>query len=67
MTRTLVRDTLRDHLAPCPSVLAMWEAGSAAFGRVDDFSDLDIGLLSRTGTNVEVWAVGDTACEALGN
>jgi len=45
----------------------MWEAGSAAFGRVDDFSDLDIGLLSRTGTNVQVWAVVDTACEALGN
>ena len=66
MSRILVRDTLRDHLASCKSVLAMWEAGSAAFGRVDDFSDLDIGLLCRQGTNEEVWALVDSACDALG-
>jgi hypothetical protein len=66
MTRTVVRDSLRDHLAPCKSLLAMWEAGSAAFGRVDEFSDLDIGLLSREGTNDEVWALIDGAFETLG-
>ena len=66
MIRTLVRDTLRDHLAPCESVLAMWEAGSAAFARVDDFSDLDIGLLSRNETNEEVWSLVDAAFDSLG-
>jgi hypothetical protein len=66
MTRTVVRDTLRDHLAPCESLLAMWESGSAAFGCVDEYSDLDIGLLTRTGTNTEVWSLVDAAFEAIG-
>jgi hypothetical protein len=47
-------------------MLAMWEAGSAAFGRADEYSDLDIGLLSRTGANDEVWGLVDRAFDALG-
>src|SRR5947207_11403011 len=66
MHHSLVRDALRDHLAPCGSVLAMWEGGSAAFGRTDEYSDLDIGLLCRTGTNDEVWNVVDRAFDTLG-
>jgi len=44
----------------------MWEAGSAAFGRVDDYSDLDIGLLASVGSNDEVWGIVDQAFAELG-
>jgi len=49
MDRPELRAALRDQLVACDDVLAMWEAGSAAFGRADERSDLDIGLLVRTG------------------
>jgi hypothetical protein len=66
MTRKIVRDKLEGHLAQCASVLAMWEAGSTAFGRADDYSDLDIGVISKEGSNQEVWRVVDQAFEELG-
>jgi len=42
MTRSVIRDKLEERLLRCSSVLAMWEAGSTAFSRADDYSDLDI-------------------------
>jgi predicted nucleotidyltransferase len=66
MTRQIVRNKLENHLVRCKSVLAMWEAGSAAFDRIDDYSDLDIGILSKKGSNEDVWLVVDRAFEELG-
>jgi len=66
MTRIDVRNSLEQRLRECDSVLAMWEAGSAAFHRSDEYSDLDIGVLTRTGRNDEVWNVVDKAFEDLG-
>jgi hypothetical protein len=66
MTRIEIRDKLESHLAGCKSVLAMWEAGSTAFGRADDYSDLDIGVLASAGSNEEVWGVIDQAFAELG-
>ena len=66
MTRINVRDSLEQHLRRCDSVIAMWEAGSTAFGREDEYSDLDIGVLSREGSNPEVWQAVDEAFKELG-
>jgi hypothetical protein len=66
MTRQDIRDRLQTRLARCTSVLAAWEAGSAAFGRDDDYSDLDLGVLAKTGSNTEVWSVVDRAFEEMG-
>jgi predicted nucleotidyltransferase len=66
MTRANVRDRLRERLSACPEVLAAWEAGSAAFGRDDEHSDLDVGVLVRAGGNESVWAAVDRAFQELG-
>jgi len=42
ITRTRLLDTLRRTLEASLSVDAAWEGGSAAFGRVDDLSDVDV-------------------------
>lgn len=36
-------------------MLAVWEAGSAAFGRLDEYSDLDVGVLAEAGSNRQIW------------
>ncbi len=66
MTPNIVRDKLEEHLVRCNSVLAMWEAGSTAFGRADDYSDLDLGVLVKEGSNDKVWRVVDEAFDELG-
>jgi hypothetical protein len=66
MNRDLVRDRLEAQLAACPQVLAAWEAGSAAFDRVDPLSDLDIGVLAKAGANEAVWTAVGRVFEELG-
>ena len=66
MTRQALRGALAEALARCPAALALWEGGSAAFGRADDRSDLDLGLLARAGRNAEVWSAVDGVFAALG-
>ena len=66
MTRTTVRDKLASDLARSNSVLALWEGGSAAFGRADEHSDLDLALLYKLSARNEVWWVIDRAFDALG-
>lgn len=45
LTRETILKTLVDDLQPRPEVLAMWEAGAAAFDRVDDWSDIDLQIV----------------------
>ena len=42
INREQIVDTLREALEPQSYIYAMWEAGAAAFGRVDEWSDLDL-------------------------
>lgn len=42
ITRETILRTLRDALESLDYVYAMWEAGAAAFKRVDEWSDLDL-------------------------
>jgi hypothetical protein len=44
ISREQILSTLRSALEPLPFVLSMWEGGSAAFGRLDDISDIDLQL-----------------------
>ena len=41
-------------LASCDDALAAWEAGSAAFGRADLASDLDVAVIARDGAGTRV-------------
>ena len=42
LNRTDLLTALRAALEPLPFVQAMWEGGAAAFGRADDWSDIDL-------------------------
>ena len=42
LTRAEILVTLRAALEPLPYTHALWEGGAAAFGRVDDWSDIDL-------------------------
>ena len=47
LDRTTIIEALRAALEPMEGVLAMWEGGSAAFGEVDAFSDVDLQLIAE--------------------
>jgi predicted nucleotidyltransferase len=61
--RADITTALRAALEPLAGVLAVWEGGSAAFGRADAWSDLDLYVLAEDDA-VEL-ALG-AAVEALG-
>jgi hypothetical protein len=42
LTREEILAALQAALEPRPDVYAMWQGGSAAFGRVDEWSDIDL-------------------------
>lgn len=66
MNRHELRSALHDRLIKCDDVLAMWEAGSAAFNRADERSDLDIGLLARSGSVQRVWELLEHVLDDVG-
>jgi hypothetical protein len=66
MTRDELRAALHARLVQCTEVLAMWEAGSAAFDRADERSDLDLGVLARTGSIASVWETVEAALNDVG-
>lgn len=45
LTRTEIINALVQKLEPLDAALALWEAGSAAFGRVDAYSDIDLHII----------------------
>jgi hypothetical protein len=57
---------LRAALEPLPGALALWEGGSAAFGRADAWSDLDLYVLAEDDAVEEVMAAVDRALAGLG-
>ncbi len=50
-----VTGALRRALEPRDYVLAMWEGGAAAFGRVDEWSDIDLQVLCEDGRVEDVF------------
>ena len=63
VTREDIVAALRAALEPLPGVLAVWEGGSAAFGRADAWSDLDLYVLAD---DEAVEAALEAAVQALG-
>jgi predicted nucleotidyltransferase len=45
LTRQDIRDVFIGTLKPLPYIHAMWEAGSIAFGRDDEWSDIDLQIV----------------------
>src|SRR4051794_15511711 len=66
MTRDRLLAALHERLEACDAVLAMWEAGSAAFDRADERSDIDIGVLARGGAIETVWQTVERGLEDVG-
>lgn len=66
MTREQLRGALKERLSGCNAVLAMWEAGSAAFDRADDLSDVDIGVLAKPDSLEAVWAAVEAGLDDVG-
>lgn len=66
MNRQELRNALHDRLVKSDDALAMWEAGSAAFNRADERSDLDIGVLARSGWIDRVWQEVERGLDDVG-
>lgn len=49
LSRAAILKTLRLALEPQKHILAMWEGGAAAFGRVDRWSDIDLMVAAKDG------------------
>ncbi len=60
-----VLGVLQDALEPLDWVHAMWQGGAAAFGRVDEWSDIDLMVQASDDQVGEVLPVVETALESL--
>lgn len=49
LSRNAILQSIRLALEPQKHILAMWEGGAAAFGRVDRWSDIDLMVASKDG------------------
>lgn len=69
MKEPLTREDLKRSLAgafePLPWCDALWEGGSAAFGREDEYSDLDLSLQVQAGRREQALARADEVLTAL--
>lgn len=64
LSRAALLSSIRSAFSPHPWALALWEAGSAAFDRVDAWSDVDVELLVEDGHQADAVAVLDAALAA---
>lgn len=60
-----VMAVLRESLEPLDYVQAMWEAGAVSFGRVDEWSDIDLQVASDDDRVEDVFEVVERALESL--
>lgn len=65
ITRTHIVDVLRQAFDALPAVLAAWEGGSAAFGRVDAWSDVDAVAVVADEAVDATFAAAEQALETL--
>ncbi len=63
--REAILDAVRSALEPLDYVQAMWEAGAAAFGRVDEWSDVDLQVACDDERVEDVFDVVERALAAL--
>src|SRR5438128_223654 len=66
LTRDSIIRALTAELQPLPSVHAFWEAGAAAFNRIDEWSDMDLYIVVDDAAAVaETFQIRETALPAL--
>lgn len=65
LTREIITGALRAALEPHPAVHAMWEGGAVAFGRFDEWSDLDVQVDVDDARAPEILPLVERVLEAL--
>jgi hypothetical protein len=65
VTKDQIRSTLEHSLAASDAVLAFWEAGSTAMGRADQWSDLDLQVVTKDGRAAEVRSLIEASLDTL--
>lgn len=65
LTRQQILHALQNTLEPLSYVHAMWEGGSAAFGREDEWSDVDVQIVVADENVAEALAAAEAALLAL--
>ncbi|MEM7117750.1 MAG: hypothetical protein AAF614_35290, partial [Chloroflexota bacterium] len=65
LTRTEIINALVQQLEPLEGALALWEAGSAAFGRVDAYSDIDLHIIVADDAVEEIFQRAETTLRQL--
>jgi hypothetical protein len=64
--RERISDAVTEALSPLPTVFAGWEAGSAAFGAVDAYSDIDLEyIVADEASFDDLYALAERAIEAV--
>ena len=64
--RARISDAVSEALRPLPTVFAGWEGGSAGFGRVDAYSDIDLEYLVADDASFDdLYATAETALETV--
>ena len=64
--RCRISDAVTQALRPLPTVFAGWEGGSAAFGAVDAYSDIDLEyIVADDATFGDLYAIAERAIEAV--
>jgi hypothetical protein len=64
--RDRISDAVTEALRPLPAVFAGWEGGSAAFGAVDTYSDIDLEYVVADDASFEdLYALAERAIEAV--
>jgi hypothetical protein len=64
-SRESIVQALKDELEPLSYVHAFWEAGAAAFDRVDEWSDIDLYIVVDDAAVAETFQVVETTLEHL--
>ena len=62
--RVKIVDKIKVVLEPVDFIHAMWEAGAAAFDRVDEWSDIDLYIISDDDKQEDVFPVIETVLES---
>jgi hypothetical protein len=63
--RAELLQALKNVLEPLPYVHAMWEGGAAAFGRVDEWSDIDLMVDIDDGRDNEAFDIAEKAIQSV--
>ncbi|HEY5550500.1 MAG TPA: hypothetical protein VIK52_01325, partial [Opitutaceae bacterium] len=65
VSRTEIIESVTGVLEALPWVDAMWEGGSAAFGRVDEWSDVDLQAIAEDARTLELFEIVEATLKSM--